>query len=156
MRLAEMLEEKVIYSMKKLCGFLPNRTPLKISAALFAGIMLALLAGCGGGGGGGGGGSSTPNEIFSGIVTNTASAGDVQGFVVRFGTSGPTTTTTSSGSFSLSVPPSDITGDDTLYLLDSSSLVVSSLTVINDSHGSSGLEINIGPPPTPPLIIKHA
>jgi hypothetical protein len=126
----------------------------RITAAVLAAISLALLAGCGGGGGGGGGGSSSSNETFSGTVTDTASANGAAGFTVRFDSSGPSTTTSANGSFTLSVPSSDITGIDTIYVLDSNGFVVGSQAVSNDSGGATSIQVNVGPPPAPPLAVK--
>jgi hypothetical protein len=149
--------------MKNFSDRLPvrARTGYAVSAAVLAAAAMALLAGCGGGGGGGsssgggGGGAPTPNtEVFSGAVTNTTTSVIPAGYTVRFDNSGPTTISSSTGSFSLTVPVADITGQDTIYALDSNDLVVASTAITNDSAGATGIVVNIGPPSTPPLD-KH-
>jgi hypothetical protein len=136
--------------MKKFSDRLPQ-SPQKATtiAAILLVLTAALLAGCGGGGGGSS--SSSSSDTITGTVVNTATGVVPIGDMVRFDSNGPTTTVSSSGSFSLSVPTSDFTGSDTLYVLDAvTGLVVSSGSVSTSSL--TGIQLVIGPPPSPPLV----
>ena len=146
--------------MKNFCDFIPAanyaRTDKAVSAILF--IAVALLAGCGGGGGGGGsssgsttGGGSSNTTTYSGTVVNTETGSVPSGDTIRFDSSGPSTTVSSTGTYSLTVPNADITGNDTLYIINSSTGDI----ITSQAIGSSTtIELVIGPPPSPPLDRK--
>jgi hypothetical protein len=56
--------------------------------------------------------------------------------------------TSSTGSFTLSVPSSDITGDDQIFVLDQSNNVqATSSPLTGDGSGVRNIAITIGPPP---------
>ena len=125
----------------------------RIVAALL--FLLALVtAGCGGGGGGGGeGGGSTsiPSVIIHGTLFSTTANAVIVGYTVRFGSTGPSGVTNTQGAFSFSVPKTDITGSDVLYILDGSGTPISTQTVnLNTDAGAVGT-ISVGPPGVPPI-----
>jgi hypothetical protein len=148
--------------MKIYCDRLPRLAAQACS--ILTGVLivaaLAALSGCGGGGGGGGsssggggGGGSSTSQVFSGTATDTTTNTPAIGYTVRFDGSGPTTTTTSTGTFSLTVPASDITGSDTLSLLNSIGNVVDTVQITQETNGQSGISLTFGPPTPPPLVI---
>ncbi len=126
--------------------------------ALSAAALGFSSAGCGGGGGGGGGGTHTPTvskNTYSGTVTDQS--GDLlSGETILFdGNSTYTTTTNSSGAFTLTVPVSALTGSDFLTVDDSSGTEVAEYP-ISGSASVSGISITVGPPAPPgSLAVKH-
>ena len=125
-------------------------------AALCAGLVIG-FAGCGGGGGGGGGTPASPDTV-SGTVTDN-SGNEPSGDVVKFddltgsgvdGTVTETSGSTTSGTYTLTVPVSDITGSDYLWIFDSSGNLLDLVAVTVPA--GSGQTVNSSPtlPTTPP------
>jgi len=108
----------------------------------------SLVAGCGGGGGGGGGAPPVKSYVYSGTVT--AAAGNaIAGLTVVFNGASPSETLTSTGVFSLSVPATDILASgNTLNVLSGT---VTENTAAVGTTGGTGITINVGAPPPPPL-----
>jgi|GEM_PF-5745511 hypothetical protein len=154
--------------MKIYCDRLPRWTNpgSKFGASVLAALTALVLAGCGGGGGGGGssssgGGSTAGNQTFSGTVTNTTTnpTTPASGYTVLFDNiSSVSATTSSTGTFTLSVPSSDITGNDKIYVIDSQNTEqTTSSPLTGDGSGLSNIVISLGPPPAPnsSLAIKQ-
>jgi hypothetical protein len=143
------------------------RFSMKWIALLIALIVSALsLAGCGGGGGGGGGnssssstgGSSGSSVVFSGTLFEVDGVTPVPGYTVTYdGNGSPSTVTGSNGTFSLSVPTSELvlqsTGNPYLTFSDGTPSTDQTYylesTPTNQLSGATGLIVYLGPPGAP-------
>jgi hypothetical protein len=129
-----------------------------VAAVAAAGILLSLLAGCGGGGGGGGGTTVASSVALSGTVTWGGT--QVPNKLVTVQGTSNSTTTNSSGQYSLTVQP-----NQTITLAVQENAAGSGCTIAQDPvdftqsvvvGGSSTQTANIAipannPPPPPPL-----
>lgn len=113
--------------------------------AIGAGCAMAVVAiGCGGGG-------STPStEVISGVVSSSGAPVGA-GYEVRFDNSSTHSgTTNGSGDYSISIPTSDITGSDTLYVENASGTVVGTQPLL-DENKTAAVTQNIALETAPPL-----
>jgi len=121
--------------------------------AVSLGCVVSLaLAGCGGGGG------TPPPDTLSGQVST--SAGPVgAGYTVLFDNSASYEgVTTATGAYTITVPVSAITGNDTVWVVNPSSTVVGTQPVATalSTAGSVAVTQNVllvgSPPPVAPLV----
>lgn len=134
--------------------------PIKLTV-LFALLLLlgSLVAGCGGGGGGGGGGGQGSNgggdiQIEGTVVESGTSSAPLVGWTVEFDGRYSATTQAPDGSFTLNVPASAITGNDTLSVLSSGALEAVFTFNFNAITGNPKVlpnPLTVGPPAPPPL-----
>jgi len=132
-----------------------DRTSMKWIVALVGLLATAsMLAGCGGGGGGGG--SSTPSTFsYSGTVEDQSTPPNpIAGVTVVFDSTSFTSTTTSTGTFSITgVPAADVSSTaNELTVQNSAGVTEGTSALPANAPSESGIVIKIGPPPPPPLV----
>lgn len=121
--------------------------PLVGIAALLA-LLATALAGCGGGGGGGGA-ADPPVDVVNGTVSN--GGGSTSGDVVEFDDmSTVKATVNGSNSYTLVVPASDVTGSDSLWILDGSGNVLDIVSITLSNTGGQTVTPSTSLPATPP------
>jgi len=107
---------------------------------------LLALAGCGGGGG-----TTSPDTVTGQVSTSGGPVG--AGYTVLFDNAAAIeATTTASGKYTLIVPVSAITGNDTVWVLDPTSTVVGTQPVATAPYVGGGATITqnvllVGSPP---------
>lgn len=121
----------------------------RLLALLTLCLMAIGLAGCGGGGGGGGSTPPAGPDTVNGTVSNggASTAGDVVKFDNLPNVTGAVG---NGGTYTLTVPVADITGNDNLWIFDNSGNVIDVVPIVLSAGGGQTVTPNTALPAVPP------